>query len=281
MNLKLYIKELTKDELNEKGFSQEELKEEFQIFTEVIQNLIYFPEIEVFFNTEYFKIFSECIDSLSSDMEYFLTDPIIYIKNLLEELEEKRQTSNLQEKKLEPFYYFWNSKDLNSKTLDDTVIPHAYNNLTQDQPVSILLFNTPVYANHSVIPVIHYNYKKQFPQLKNIEWLKDFESFLEWKIKNYKMEFYLSNKHGELGKGNWKNASKLKCSKEQAQELLDNSIGLIGKTQRYNYDKTIGCFIKFEDNGENLKKRKYHGYHIENNEIKKYIPEEIIQYYKK
>lgn len=84
-----------------------------------------------------------------------------------------------------------------------------------------------------------------------------------------------SSKHGENGRGEWRNASKLLCSHTEAKEMLAKAIGLNGIDELYYYDAKNGAYIIFRyegDTGEN----KFHAYHLsERDNIDKSIKERL------
>ena len=106
----------------------------------------------------------------------------------------------------------------------------------------------------------------EIDNLKNASELKAW--FAKYRTPNRK--FHLIPKHGENGTANWKEASPLMCSKQNAQVLLNTAIG-ISTDKLYNYDSDNKMYIIFWN--ENEPQNKYHGYHLPLNTIE--IPHKI------
>ena len=118
-----------------------------------------------------------------------------------------------------------------------------------------LLNNSALTIQNTTVSVNVVNKVIQIDILKNTEELKT------WFAKNRipPRKFHIISKHGENGKGNWKSASPLMCSEQEAQVLLNTSIG--ESTDRlFNYDIDKKMFIVFWS--ENEPKNQYHGYHL-------------------
>jgi len=93
------------------------------------------------------------------------------------------------------------------------------------------------------------------------------EDISNWFIENRlpKRNFQVIPKHGEnrqeVRMMNNKAISPLRCSGQEAKELLRNALGYsIGEL--FNYDKIHGCYIIFKFEGRN-EQNMYHGYHVE------------------
>lgn len=86
-------------------------------------------------------------------------------------------------------------------------------------------------------------------------------------------EFHDTQKHRAENRGNWDNASPLKCNLDEAQKLLNSAIG--DKDTLYNLDNDNNCWIKFMfDNAYGKSgQRLYHGYSLNINTQE--IPEKI------
>jgi len=86
-------------------------------------------------------------------------------------------------------------------------------------------------------------------------------------------KFHDTDKHKENNNGNWDNASPLRCTLQQAQNLLNSAIG--DKTTLYNIDIQNNCWIKFMyDNVEvPIGQKQYHGYSLDIDSVE--IPDAI------
>jgi len=117
----------------------------------------------------------------------------------------------------------------------------------------------------------------------NFRVINNTDNLLQW-IQNNSVEriFNLSAKHGENGLGNWTNASKLRCNKEEAQQLLNTAIPdfIEKEKQLFNFDETHQTFIVFFYEGD-TPQNQWHGFHIEESEWEKEIPQSIRKYFAK
>lgn len=136
----------------------------------------------------------------------------------------------------------------------------------------------------------------KFAYLPNVQTIK--ELYLWLKDNREPRIFTLHKKHGENGKNYWKsnkgdNVSPLLCSKEHAQDKLIEAIGDIrnnindskqfsendvdNKYQLYWYDENHSRYIVFQRDNKKIDdtENSYHGYHIEEEQIRKEIPKEI------
>jgi hypothetical protein len=87
----------------------------------------------------------------------------------------------------------------------------------------------------------------------------DLDSFKAW-LGNKRLFNTEYKKHGVNGVGNWIGESRLLCSYEKAQKLLDDAFSDGKSPHLYNFDTEIGYFIKFKNENRG---NWYHGYHIE------------------
>ncbi len=108
-------------------------------------------------------------------------------------------------------------------------------------------------------------------------------SLAEWIAKNGPpRNFNLSPKHGENGKGNWQGQSVLHCDKNAAQVLLNSAIADFTKLQNrlFNFDDEHNTFIEFFYEGK-ISLEQWHGFHVDESEWDKRIPDSIRKYYEK
>ena len=106
---------------------------------------------------------------------------------------------------------------------------------------------------------------------------------LQWIVSNGpKRNFNLSGKHGENGKGNWKNESKLLCDRHHAQNLLNSSIPDFNRKEKelFNFDTVFNRYIEFYFEGRNPQNQ-WHGFHIEPEDWNEQVPESIRKYFGK
>lgn len=93
--------------------------------------------------------------------------------------------------------------------------------------------------------------------------------------------FHIIDKHGEnrteIRFINNEEISPLRCSKDEAQELLKYATGENLK-ELYNFDKNKNCFIVFKFEG-NTPQNLYHGYHLplDTNEIPEKIKRKLLK----
>jgi len=91
--------------------------------------------------------------------------------------------------------------------------------------------------------------------------------------------FNLSPKHGEKGKGNYSKASPLLCSKEEAQNMLDDAIPCFLEQEKslFNFDTIHQTFIVFYFEGDNPQNQ-WHGFHLKQEEWEN-VPDFIRKYF--
>ena len=94
----------------------------------------------------------------------------------------------------------------------------------------------------------------------------DEKSIAEWYAENRRpiRKFEANTKHGQDGvgahphsKGN--KVSKLECSPEEAQQLLNSAVGKAEDKSLYNYDRVRNKYMEFKYSGNG---NTYHGYHL-------------------
>jgi len=94
--------------------------------------------------------------------------------------------------------------------------------------------------------------------------------------------YHASPKHGESGKGEWKEASKLLCSHIKASEMLLKAVGINGLDELYYYDEEHETHIIFRYEG-NTGENKFHAYHLSKKDFIeksiKRILEKVIKLY--
>nr|WP_146749907.1 hypothetical protein [Mucilaginibacter rubeus] len=87
--------------------------------------------------------------------------------------------------------------------------------------------------------------------------------------------FHFSNKHGENGVGHWPSAAPLLCSREQAQNLLNEAIADFAVKKRFfKYDEDFNTYIEFFYEGDNTQKQ-WHGFHITVDEWPRRVPNSV------
>lgn len=109
------------------------------------------------------------------------------------------------------------------------------------------------------------------------------EDIVKW-ISVNRPRFFHVIKHGENARGSWKSnkgkdVSKLLCSEEDAQNLLNKAIPCFMEKDRhlYNFDFKHKTFIEFYFEGDNPQNQ-WHGFHIETSQWDK-IPNYIRKYF--
>ena len=97
-------------------------------------------------------------------------------------------------------------------------------------------------------------------ECKNITALKE---IVNWIAVTKPRKFELSPKHGENGKGNQPNASPLLCSKDEAQNMLNDAVPCFFEREKnlYNFDAVRNTFIVFFYEGNNPQNQ-WHGFHL-------------------
>lgn len=145
------------------------------------------------------------------------------------------------------------------------------------------------YSQNALISTENYNYKTLLSIASAMDFEKvDFKvinnanSLLHWIQNNSSRYFNLSTKHGENGRGNQPGQSVLRCSKNEAQQLLNTAIPDFTEKEKqlFNFDENHQTFIEFFYEGDNPQKQ-WHGFHITNNEWEKRIPVSIRKYFDK
>ena len=119
--------------------------------------------------------------------------------------------------------------------------------------------------------------------LVDVKFIKSTESLVNFFSKEFeKRNFNLSPKHGENGIGHWNGESSLLCNKQQAQVLLDKSIGdfAVKKRRLFYFDENHNCYIEFFYEGENPQKQ-WHGFHITENLWNQRVPNEVKKFFNK
>lgn len=104
----------------------------------------------------------------------------------------------------------------------------------------------------------------------------DIPTVHNWFTKNRipKRQYHLNSKHGEYGKGNWPGASVLLGSKEEAEHLLHEAVGIKTKKDLYIYDKKYGKHMRFKPENVN---DTYHSFHIDESGIDPHIKKVILK----
>lgn len=94
--------------------------------------------------------------------------------------------------------------------------------------------------------------------------------------------FNLSPKHGKDGISSWYKGSKLLCSEEEAQALLNKSIADFNRfsNRLFCYDDNHNTFIEFFYEGNNPQ-LKWHGFHLDLALWKTRVPSSIRDYFGK
>jgi hypothetical protein len=156
-------------------------------------------------------------------------------------------------------YYSWNFCETATK-LDNQILCKIAD-YQIDSEVKCLLISlikndsTPLYVIRDT------NLKGEWiTSFTHISYCCELDKFTKWLSK----ERYFNSeypKHGENGEGNWEGQSRLLCSFEQAQMLLDDAFADSKSQNLYNYDTEKNHFIKFKHENRG---GWYHGYHIEN-----------------
>ena len=107
------------------------------------------------------------------------------------------------------------------------------------------------------------------------------KNILDWINKLSVRNFNKSDKHGENGKGNWKNESVLLCSENEASKLLKSAIpDFRVKNRLFNYDRKLKTYIEFYYEGKNPSNQ-WHGFHLKKEEWENRVPISIRKFYKK
>jgi len=167
--------------------------------------------------------------------------------------------------------------ELCDNSLNDFIL-HCYNKYSfysKEFKSPIILFPS---TNHSykqrefiTILVDKIRDNKSFePQLHNLKYVDTAQKWFDYiKSESVYKEVNKNNKHGENGIGahksnKGKKVSKLYCSIQEAQILLDSAIRVkrINETCFFNFDPIRNLYIKFHYEGQNPQNQ-YHAYHIE------------------
>jgi len=104
------------------------------------------------------------------------------------------------------------------------------------------------------------------------------EELYNWIIEetSEQRNFNKSDKHGENGKGHWKDASPLLNSKEEAQKMLKKAIPVFrakDEIRLFYFDENHSTYIEFFYEGNNPQKQ-WHGFHLEE-KVWKRVPKEV------
>ncbi|NBB30249.1 hypothetical protein [Cellulophaga sp. BC115SP] len=112
---------------------------------------------------------------------------------------------------------------------------------------------------------------------------------LLWKFINSmlpKRIYHFSSKHGNIQRvanspKKSEQASRLKCSDEEAQNLLDNAIFDLRETPWcYIFDDTVDTYLVFPFEGDNPQNQ-YHAFHLEDEKQWNKVPKSIREFFKK
>lgn len=150
----------------------------------------------------------------------------------------------------------------------------------EDKDSTFLIVDCNAYNEQITIDSIvckSHEYKSCF----DVRSVQEKKAIAEWFFENRKPIRLIDrnyDKHGENGKGEWKQSkkgkpnSRLLCSDDEAQQLLRFGIGKVNGTTLYWYDDNRKLFIKFwyENTG-----CLYHAYHLESKKEIEKIPQEV------
>lgn len=182
--------------------------------------------------------------------DYYPCNPTMILRGLLSEWENWRDTP------ISAGDYILFENEIISNHIFCEVAQRKYVNFNN----SYLLINHNATSAPENIPV------KVLNTSVNIELLPLHKTF-NWFCKNrkpYRM-YHPSPKHGENGRGNWRNASLLLCYHQEAEVLLKTAVGKDDKAL-YNYDSVHQSYILFRKEGA-IPEQKYHAYHIKETEV--------------
>jgi len=189
--------------------------------------------------------------------EHFDTLDDLYppIKRVL--LNRIKDWENWREKPIQNFERFY--KIFNQKIKNHTLPELAERKNSLPKENFVLLNNNALKIQNSALSV-----KIPSRTEVNIEIVKNTHELKKWFSLNRipVRKFHVVPKHGENGRGNWKSASPLMCSKQKAQNLLNTAIGK-NTEKLFNFDDDNAMFIVFWN--ENEPKNLYHGFHLSKN----------------
>ncbi|MDR2274898.1 MAG: hypothetical protein LBF27_28575 [Sphingobacterium sp.] len=121
-------------------------------------------------------------------------------------------------------------------------------------------------------------------RIVRFEVLKNKPELITYFLHNSRRVFNSNEKHGEnrqvvIKRSNNRIASPLRCSEEEAKNLLKRAVGIKGARELYYFDNKYKEFIEFKD--ENTLERSFHAYHPHNqNDIPKKVKDFIMNNYK-
>jgi hypothetical protein len=143
----------------------------------------------------------------------------------------------------------------------------------QGEKVLIFKITQQAIFDRKHIPIIRDKWDVTVERV-NLPWIEKLSGVVVFFEQNrFPRHFNLNPKHGENGVGNWTKESKLLCSRQEAQILLNSAIASPIVNELYNYDQTRKHFIVFKNEGftpeiNGVLQQQYHGYYPDNeNEI--------------
>jgi hypothetical protein len=216
----------------------------------------------------------------TTNIEQFLStfDGDIYLQTLKGKLQEMLtgaddwETRSLQ--KNTHSYFIWSLNDSKVyQIINHTLAEIAESTQNQSDNRFVLIDHEATHLT-TYIYIFKDSLTKEFePFFIKISSTVSRESLEEWLINNRQQRvFNLNPKHGENGMGGHKSnkgekVALLLCSRERAQELLNNAKGDKRKNKElYIFDDQHKRFLIFKD--DNTEINSYHGYHLDSeNEI--------------
>lgn len=234
-----------------------------------IESLLDASQIEkngqLYYDSEELKIFIEQISLISDAGDFYLTNPKMLFYDWLQNATDWRKSPKQNPNH---YYFAWVVESQSVVSQQNKVIAELIEHALSSQIGLLVNFFQKLPSRG-----FHLSFKDYIPHDDhNPMFVKIFhatnqEELEKWLFANRTPRlFNLNPKHGEnrqeirYEKG--EEISPLRCSKEEAQQLLQNALGHLGVRDLFNYDKIHQKFIIFKD--DNTPQNSYHGFHVEN-----------------
>lgn len=238
-----------------------------------IENLLYTIQVEknsfLLYDSEEIKVFIEQISLIAEAGNFYLTNPQMLFYEWLQNATDWRKSPKQNPNH---YYFSWVIELQTAINQQNKVIAELVEQSLLNQTSLLVSF-----YQEAPLRGFHLAFKDFIPyKNENPIFVRIFHANNKCELENWLFEnrtpriFNLNPKHGEnrqeLRYEHGEEISPLRCTKEEAQQLLEKAVGELGERDLFNYDSVYQKFIIFKD--ENTPQNTFHGFHVEDeNEV--------------
>lgn len=256
-----------------------EFRENISTLLKILNCFNFLKECNVFYSGTGMAALIDNVELISDD--YILHNEVDQLRTIINEIDAVDWDNNKIQAVSEYNYLLQLNGGALVYNVNDTTLAEAAEYKNRNNNVAILNLCS---SEFNVEATVYVNRSKVVPpsemKLLSLSTVKKEDEMIDYFLTNREViNFNLNKKHGEnhslVKTIHGEIISPLKCTAEEAQQILQKSVGGSSKLKElYAYDKKRGCYIVFKY--DNTIPKTYHGYHPHNqnevvDDVKKFI----------